>query len=100
MEKEIFAKLLEHKAPLIWCPAWGLKGIGTKSMSPVLEALEENRMLILEMKNRDGDLAAARQRNQFVIQTAHHLWLPHIVPGGMLDQLIGELGVKDKIYSP
>ncbi|VGO22077.1 transposase [Pontiella sulfatireligans] len=65
-------------------------------VSPVLEALEENRMLILEMRNRDGDLAAAEQRNRFVLEKADRLWLPHVAPGGMLDRLIGETGVENK----
>ncbi len=95
LEKEVFAKLLEHKAPIIWCPAWGLERAA--SMPPVLEALEQNRMLILEMKNRAGDLAAARQRNRFVMQTAGQLWMPHTTPGGMLDQLAIELDVASMI---
>lgn len=79
-------KLLELKKPLIWCPAWGSE---STYMSPVhLEALEENRMLILEMRNRDGDLAAAEQRNQFVLEHADSVWVPHVEPGGMLDRLL------------
>ena len=94
MEKAVFSKLLEHKKPIIHCPAWGLGGV----LSPeVLNALENNRMLILEMKNRDGNLAAARQRNEFVMQTADRLWLPHTTPGGMLDRLLRELDVKNKM---
>ncbi len=53
-----------------------------------LPALETNRMLILEMRNRDGDLAAAEQRNRFVLNCAEKRWIPHIAPGGMLDRLI------------
>jgi hypothetical protein len=87
MEKEIFAKLLELKKPLIWCPAWGL---GAKLEPTLLEALEENRLLILEMHNRDGDLAAAEQRNRFVIENADALFTPHVTPGGMLDRLLKE----------
>jgi len=96
MEKEIFAKLLEHKKPLIWCPAWGLGG---KLSKEVLTALEENRMLILEMKNRDGNLAAAEQRNRFVLERADKLWLPHINPGGMIDRLTqaADPDLKNKI---
>lgn len=93
MEKEIFAKLLEHKQNIIWCPAWGLGG----KMSPeAVTALEENRLLILEMTNRDGNLAAAKERNSFVIEKADQLWLPHDVPGGMLDELMAaqEAGQK------
>jgi hypothetical protein len=48
-------------------------------------------MLILEMKDRSGDLAAAEQRNRFVLQNADKLWIPHITPGGMLDRLLKEL---------
>ena len=66
MEKEIFTRLLELKKPLVWCPAWSLD---RAAFAPgVREALEQNRMLILEMRNRDGNLAAAEQRNRFVIE--------------------------------
>jgi len=92
MEKEIFAKLLECKKPLIWCPAWGLE---RSAFAPgVREALEKNRMLILEMRNRDGNLAAAEQRNRFVMEHADNLWLPHINPGGMIDRLLTELKIE------
>jgi hypothetical protein len=85
MEQEIFRKLLEHKMPVIWCPAWGLGG----TQSPeAITALEENRMLILEMTARDGDLASAEARNRFVLEQADKLWLPHVTPGGMLDRLV------------
>ena len=88
MEKEIFAKLLELKKPLIWCPAWGLEHAavapGTRA------ALEENRMLVLEMKNCAGDLASAEARNRFVLENADHLWLPHVTLGGMIDRLLQE----------
>lgn len=86
MEKEIFARLLDLKKPIIWCPAWG---IGHSAFSPgIREALEGNRMLILEMRDRKGDLAAAEDRNRFVIEYADKLWLPHVTPGGMLDRLL------------
>ena len=52
------------------------------------EALNDNRMLILEMKNLDGNLAAARQRNEFVIEKSGELWLPYVSPGGMPDGLV------------
>lgn len=88
MEKEIFEKLLKCKRPVIWCPAWGLEG----PLSPaMLEAFKQNRMLMLEMKNRDGNLAAAEQRNRFVLECADELWLPYVTKGGMLDRLIQEL---------
>lgn len=54
------------------------------------EALEQNRVLILEMRNRDGNLAAAEQRNRFVIENADNLWVPHVNPGGMLERLLRE----------
>ena len=92
MEKEIFAKLLELKKPLVWCPAWGLEKAAF--MPGVREALEDNRMLILEMRNTEGDLAAAEQRNQFVLENADRLWLPHINPGGMIDRLVKELKIE------
>ena len=79
-------RLLENRKPVIWCPAWGLNS--TTWIAPVLEALVQNRMLILEMRNRDGTLAAATARNEFVIESADQLWIPHITSGGMLDQLM------------
>ena len=85
-EKEILAWLLKKGKRIIACPAWGIERTG---YAPgIADALQENRMLILEMRNRDGDLAAAKQRNQFVIQNADHLFVPHLTPGGMLDQLL------------
>ena len=59
-EKEIFDWLLKQGKRIVTCPVWG---IGARPSSPVLEALKENRMLILEMRNRDGELAASEQRN-------------------------------------
>jgi putative transposase len=94
MEKEIFVRLQELKKPVIWCPAWGLE---RAAFAPgVREALEQNRMLMLEMRNRDGNLAAAEQRNAFVIDTAENLWLPHVTPGGMLDRLMTTYNARDK----
>ena len=91
MEKEIFEKLLENRKPLIWCPAWGLDG----TLAPaVLQALEENRMLILEMRNTAGNLAAAEERNRLVLERADRLWLPYVQPGGMLERLVRETGKK------
>jgi len=88
IEKAILDRLLELKKPLVWCPAWGLE---RSAFAPgVREALEENRMLILEMRNRDGNLAAAEQRNRFVIKNANKRWVPHVSPGGMIDRLLRE----------
>ncbi|GEM_PF-2076198 len=53
-EKQILDELLKRRANIILCPAWGLDNV-TKQFLP---ALEENRMLILEMKNRDGNFVA------------------------------------------
>ena len=93
MEKDIFAKLLELKKPVIWCPAWGLGGT---LPAAAVAALEENRMLILEMTDRDGDLASAKARNRFVLQNAERLWLPTVTPGGMLDRLVRDMVVQEK----
>ncbi len=60
--------------------------------SPLLAALEENRMLILEMRNHEGNLAAAEQRNRFVLENAKQLFIPYVTPGGMLDRLLKERG--------
>ena len=89
MEKEILAKLLGLNKPVIWCLAWGLERAAY--MPPVQAAIEENRMLILEMKNREGALAAAEQRNRFVLEKAESLWLPHVKPSGMMDRLLKEM---------
>jgi len=86
-EQKILEELLKRRARIIYCPAWGLDNVRAEFIPP----LEENRMLILEMKDRSGDLAAAEQRNRFVLQNADKLWIPHITPGGMLDRLLKEL---------
>ncbi|MDF7800997.1 transposase [Pontiellaceae bacterium B1224] len=95
MEKETFAKLLECKRPVIWCPAWGLgQTQGRTQGAPLLDALENNRVLILEMRDTAGNLAAAEARNRFVLERADRLWLPHVQPGGMLDRLLRETGKR------
>jgi REP element-mobilizing transposase RayT len=97
MEKEILARLLELKKPVIYCPAWGIASVGAKNLSPsftknlspaLIEALKENRMLILEMENAEGNLLAARERNEFVISNADKLWAPYVSKGGMLETLL------------
>ena len=90
MEKEIFARLLARGRKIIWCPAWGLEKAA--QAAPAREALEGNRMLVLEMRNRDGDLVAAEQRNRFVLEHADQLFVPHAAPGGMLARLLKEYG--------
>ena len=83
-EKQILDELLKRKAHIILCPAWGLNHVAAQ----FFPHLEGNRMLILEMKNRDGNLAAAEDRNRFVIEHAKSLWAPCVTPGGMLDRLL------------
>lgn len=92
MEKEIFADLLRRKRPVIWCPAWSTERAAAAPM--VAEALENNRILILEMRNCAGDLAAAEQRNRFIIEQSERLWLPYVAPGGMLERLVREVKSK------
>ena len=92
-ERELLARLLQTKANIIYCPAWGLE---STLNADVIDALENNRMLILEMKNQDGNLAAAEQRNRHVLQNADQLWLPHVNPGGMLSKLVRELRMKNE----
>jgi hypothetical protein len=58
--------------------------------SPVLEALEGNRILILDMRNQNGDLAAAEVRNRFVIECADELFVPYTSPRGMLERIFTE----------
>lgn len=85
-EKSLLDALLASEARLVCCPAWGIDTL--RIPAAWLPALEDNRMLILEMCNRDGNLAAAEDRNRFVLQHADKLYLPHISPGGMLDRLV------------
>ncbi len=87
-EKEILEWLLEQKKRVVACFAWDVESAGTAP--GFAEALQENRMLILEMQNRDGDLAAAEQRNRFVIENSDELFVPHTTPGGMLDKILKE----------
>jgi REP element-mobilizing transposase RayT len=88
-EKEMLDWLLKSGRRVIACPAWGIEG--AMPALPVLEALEGNRMLILEMRDVSGNLAAAEARNRFVIEHADALFTPHITIGGMLDRLLNEL---------
>ena len=95
-ERAILDVLLQSKgeagiAPtVICCPAWGIDTM--RIPADWLPALEANRMLILEMRDREGDLAAAEARNRFVLDYADKRWLPHITPGGMLDRLTRRAG--------
>ena len=103
-EKALLTALLRtgdtHVGPkLICCPAWGIDTM--RIPQEWLPALEANRMLILEMPRKgdthvapdtqgahlSGNLAAAEERNQFVMECAEKRWLPYISPGGMLDRL-------------
>jgi hypothetical protein len=85
-EKAILDVLLQGKARLICCPAWGIDQM--RIPKEWLPALEANRMLILEMRNRSGDLAAAEARNRYVIENGDKLWVPHVSHGGMLERLV------------
>ncbi|MDT8389951.1 MAG: transposase [Lentisphaeria bacterium] len=88
-EKEILGWLLQNRRPVIACPAWG---IADSAFAPgVRDALEDNRMLILEMRDTSGNLAAAEARNRFVIKHADALFTPHVTPGGMLHRLLNEI---------
>jgi putative transposase len=87
-EKEILDWLLNNGRRVIACPAWG---IADSAFAPgVRNALEENRMLILEMHDVSGNLAAAEARNRFVIKNADALFTPYITKGGMLDRLLND----------
>jgi putative transposase len=94
-EKEILAWLLNNGRAVIACPAWG---IADSAFAPgVRDALEDNRMLILEMRDTSGNLAAAEARNRFVIKNADALFTPHITPGGMLDRLLNDRLHREKM---
>ncbi len=87
-EKEILDWLLKNGRRVIACPAWGIED---SAFAPgVRNALEENRMLILEMRDVSGNLAAAEARNRFVMEHADSLFTPHVTQGGMLDRLLKE----------
>lgn len=87
-EKEILDWLLRNERRVIACPAWGIE---KSAFAPgVRDALEQNRMLILEMRDTSGNLAAAEQRNRFVIKHADQMFTPHVTPGGMLERLLKE----------
>jgi REP element-mobilizing transposase RayT len=87
-EKEILDWLLANGRRVIACPAWGIE---KSAYDPsFLRALEENRMLLLEMRDVSGNLAAAEARNRFVIEKADALFTPHVSPGGMLERLLQE----------
>jgi hypothetical protein len=93
-EKEILDWLLQNDKRVIACPAWGIEN---SAFAPgVRDALENNRMLILEMRDIAGNLAAAEARNRFVIDMADALFTPHVTPGGMLERLLNELSKTDQ----
>jgi putative transposase len=89
-EKEILSYLLAHKKRVIACPAWGIER--TSFESDVVEALEDNRMLVLEMRDQAGDLASAEARNRFVMEQADSLFTPYVAPGGMLERMLKAMG--------
>ncbi|MBI3985938.1 MAG: hypothetical protein HY343_03405 [Lentisphaerae bacterium] len=87
-EQEMLEWLLKAGRRVIACPAWGIED---SAFAPgVRNALEENRMLILEMRDVSGNLAAAEARNRFVLEHADALFTPHVARGGMLDRLLKE----------
>lgn len=85
-EKEILARLLKRGAKIICCPSWGID----KMRIPLewLPALEENRMMIMEMMNCEGTLAASEERNRFVLDVSEERWIPYVTPGGMLARML------------
>jgi REP element-mobilizing transposase RayT len=88
-EKEILDWLLKNGRRIIACPAWGIEDA---AFAPgVRAALEGNRMLILEMRDVSGNLAAAEARNRFVLEHADALFTPYVAPGGMLDRMLHEI---------
>lgn len=87
-EKEMLDWLLKKNRRIITCPAWGIESM--QIPETWLPALEANRMLILEMRDVSGNLAAAEARNRFVIKNADALFIPHVAKGGMLERLLDE----------
>ena len=93
-EKEILEWLLKNGRRVIACPAWGIED---SAFAPgVRDALEKNRMLILEMRDVSGNLAAAEARNRFVIEQSDSLFTPHVARGGMLERLLNNVS-KEKV---
>ncbi len=90
-EKTILAALLESEARIICCPAWGIDTM--RIPREWFPGLETNRMLILEMRERAGDIASATARNRFVLESAEARWLPYVTSGGMLARLACEIRV-------
>ena len=85
-EREILKILLEQRAKVICCPSWGIDKLSIPA--EWLPALEENRMMIMEMTNSAGNLAASEERNRFVLDVSDQQWVPHVTSGGMLDRLV------------
>ena len=86
-EREILSVLLERKARVICCPAWGIDLM--RIPKEWLPALEENRMMIMQISSDlAGNLASAEERNRFVLKHADDMWLPHVTPDGMLERLV------------
>ena len=58
--------------------------------------LDSDRALPEELAKaiREGDLAAAKERNMFVMQSADQIWVPYATPGGMLARLLVEREAK------
>jgi len=89
-EREILSVLLERRARVICCPAWGIDLM--RIPKEWLPALEGNRMMVLEISaGLAGNLASAEERNRFVLKHAERMWMPHVSSGGMLERLLGSL---------
>lgn len=87
-EKEILTWLLNNGRRVIACPAWGIEN---SAFAPgVRAALEQNRLLILEMRDTSGNLAAAEARNRFIIRHANALFTPYVAACGMVARLLKE----------
>jgi REP element-mobilizing transposase RayT len=97
-EKEILDWMLQNGKRVIACPAWDIENAAFEP--GVRTALEQNRMLILEMRDTGGNLAAAEARNRFIIENADDLFTPHITPGGMLDRLLNTASHKREAPIP
>ncbi len=89
-ERAILSVLLERKARVICCPAWGIDLM--RIPKEWLPGLEENRMMIMQISSDlAGNLASAEERNRFVLKHADNIWLPYVTPGGMLERLVKSL---------
>jgi predicted Rossmann fold nucleotide-binding protein DprA/Smf involved in DNA uptake len=92
MERECLDLLLRGKQPVVVCPARGIEAI---RVPPAWKtAVSGRRLLILspfEPKRRRATSELAEERNRFVAQLAHSMFVPHAAAGGKIERLSFDL---------